>query len=331
MNQVGQDSFLKCCPDIQSCTFLKDGVQIASGTYPHLGPYYVTPGYVFISGIKEERLFLQIMILMIKDTMKLLDRTVGQGNIGYDGITFANHSDYHKRNNAQRGIANNPVFKVKGQFVGMLLLFVRTHEFLERSVIYYNDRADLIGFKDGQFVNLSPRLMVWEGQLGGGFEGLRQKGWSIVNRSVIEREIYDEENLIMEIKNVANYNSAIVKAIVEGDRMFQNVETPADLERMIVKLLFLDPSLSGINGMNLNSGSCTIWDFSATRSDELRLESLGGAVYGMTIPIPSELLGKITEGTSNCAECRGNKYHCQYLSDQPPVKAQLCSTRGKRK
>ena len=69
MNQVGQDSFLKCCPDIQSCTFLKDGVQIASGTYPHLGPYYVTPGYVFISGIKEERLFLQIMILMIKDTM----------------------------------------------------------------------------------------------------------------------------------------------------------------------------------------------------------------------------------------------------------------------
>lgn len=264
-------------------------------------------------------------------TKKLLDRTVGQGNIGYDGITFANHSDYHKRNNAQRGIANNPVFKVKGQFVGMLLLFVRTHEFLERSVIYYNDRADLIGFKDGQFVNLSPRLMVWEGQLGGGFEGLRQKGWSIVNRSVIEREIYDEENLIMEIKNVANYNSAIVKAIVEGitklggnflcfankrwsrvsciindqilsirnilptvfttaltvamysdeftqaildygffrsfcfyilflynsiigDRMFQNVETPADLERMIVKLLFLDPSLSGINGMNLNSG-----------------------------------------------------------------------------
>ena len=91
-------------------------------------------------------------------TKKLLDRTVGQGNIGYDGITFANHSDYHKRNNAQRGIANNPVFKVKGQFVGMLLLFVRTHEFLERSVIYYNDRADLIGFKDGQFVNLSPRL-----------------------------------------------------------------------------------------------------------------------------------------------------------------------------
>lgn len=119
---------------------------------------------------------------------KMLENTLGQGGNDYKSITVANHIDYEKWNNFQRYDSTAPVFKVLGQFFGLPNLFVRTHEFFEKSLVYYRDRPDLMTVRNGQVENRQDGVRVcWNGQLGG-LEGLRQKGWSVLNLLVIERE-----------------------------------------------------------------------------------------------------------------------------------------------
>lgn len=133
---------------------------------------------------------------------KLVINSSGQGSNNYDCIGIANHLDYEKWNNAQRKTATDPVFKVMGQFFGMANLFTRTHEFFEQSLIYYKDRPDLMTVEDDKVVCNSDQLICWNGQEGG-LEGQRQKGWSILNLLVIERE--------------ARRSNTKVKILAQGD------------------------------------------------------------------------------------------------------------------
>lgn len=67
-------------------------------------------------------------------------------------------------------------------------LISKTHEFFEDSFIYYNDRANLMTLLNNVIINNDNNNKVcWQGQLGG-FEGLRQKGWSVLNYLVLRRE-----------------------------------------------------------------------------------------------------------------------------------------------
>lgn len=120
---------------------------------------------------------------------KLMDSSIGQGNPGYETIGFANHLDYSSWNNHQRLESNGPVFRVMGQFFGLPLIFWRTHEIFQKSLIYYNDRPDLMEWNGRELQTKpgAPGPVCWNGQAGG-LEGLRQKGWSIVNLLVIMRE-----------------------------------------------------------------------------------------------------------------------------------------------
>ncbi|EJY57425.1 AAEL017355-PA [Aedes aegypti] len=102
-------------------------------------------------------------------------------------VNYANHLDYSKWNNHQRGEANDPVFRVMGQFLGLPNLLVRTHEFFGKSLIYYKDRPDLMRVENGTVVTSTEEMVCWKGQPGG-LEGLRQKGWSVVNYLGIERQ-----------------------------------------------------------------------------------------------------------------------------------------------
>nr|WAK77216.1 MAG: RNA-dependent RNA polymerase [Rhabdoviridae sp.] len=120
-------------------------------------------------------------------TKKILNCVIGQGLEDYTSITFANHLDYEKWNNHQRKEATDPVFKVMGQFLGLPDLFTRTHEFFQKSLIYYGDRPDLMKVVDGRVESKPGYRVAWEGQ-DGGLEGLRQKGWSVLNLLVILRE-----------------------------------------------------------------------------------------------------------------------------------------------
>lgn len=120
---------------------------------------------------------------------KMLENSGGQGGEGYEEIGIANHVDYEKWNNHQRKESNGPVFRVMGQFLGYPHLIERTHEFFEKSFIYYKDRPDLMMVdSNGTIQNKNPNdIVCWNGQAGG-FEGLRQKGWSVLNLLIIERE-----------------------------------------------------------------------------------------------------------------------------------------------
>ncbi|QEA08648.1 polymerase [Puchong virus] len=175
---------------------------------------------------------------------KMLDVSSGQGSRDYQFITIANNIDYEKWNNYQRLESNGPVFRVMGQFLGLPNLFVRTHEFFQKSLIYYNHRADLMLAQGNRLVNKTGVTVCWEGQLGG-LEGLRQKGWSILNYLMIERESrirntrvkilaqgdnqtismhykteswHSEEELKANINRMVENNNQIMSAIIEGTK-----------------------------------------------------------------------------------------------------------------
>ncbi|USL85426.1 MAG: RNA-dependent RNA polymerase [Dermacentor reticulatus rhabdovirus 1] len=120
-------------------------------------------------------------------TRKILECTTGHGQTKYKLVSFANHLDYEKWNNHQRKKSTSPVFKVMGQFLGLPNLFALTHEFFETSFIYYGERPDLMEVRQGEIVNKTEDIVCWNGQEGG-LEGLRQKGWSVLNLLVILRE-----------------------------------------------------------------------------------------------------------------------------------------------
>uniref|UniRef100_A0AAN0LJ79 Replicase n=1 Tax=Lobos virus TaxID=3139875 RepID=A0AAN0LJ79_9VIRU len=132
---------------------------------------------------------------LTKVTKKLLDSSLHQGKVDYSSICVANHVDYQKWNNHQRGAANNPVFRVMGQFLGLPELFVRTHEFFETSLVYYGPRPDLMEVQGDTMISKAEFPVCWEGQQGG-LEGLRQKGWSIVNLLVLLREAKTRNTLV---------------------------------------------------------------------------------------------------------------------------------------
>ena len=64
------------------------------------------------------------------------------------------------------------------KFLGYPKLIAQTHDFFLPSLIYYNERADLMRV-EGQVFNRGYDIISWVGQAGG-FKGWRQKGWSIV-------------------------------------------------------------------------------------------------------------------------------------------------------
>lgn len=135
-------------------------------------------------------------------TNKMLRASQGQAESGYKLVSIANHIDYSKWNNHQRGEANNPVFTVMGQFLGYPNLINRTHEFFQKSLVYYRARTDLMAVDNGRVVNRTNKRVCWEGQAGG-LEGLRQKGWSVVNYLCIERQ--------------AKVRSTSIRALAQGD------------------------------------------------------------------------------------------------------------------
>lgn len=175
-------------------------------------------------------------------TKKMIESSIGHGHDDYQIVGFANHLDYEKWNNHQRKKSTSPVFRVMGQFFGLPNLFSRTHEFFEQSLIYYGERPDLMRVEGRTMKNRTEDVVCWEGQEGG-LEGLRQKGWSVLNLLVILREAkvrntrvrtlaqgdnqvictqykipegLDSQTLISQVTAASKNNEAIMSAITKG-------------------------------------------------------------------------------------------------------------------
>ncbi|AJR28566.1 polymerase [Keuraliba virus] len=133
---------------------------------------------------------------------KLLDRTQGQGGEDYENICIANHIDYEKWNNHKRYASTRYVFRVMGQFLGYPQLIEMSHLIFENCLIYFNDRPDLMEIVNGFIRSIIGYLVCWQGQKGG-LEGLRQKGWTVVDLLMIARE--------------ARIRNTLVKTLAQGD------------------------------------------------------------------------------------------------------------------
>lgn len=92
-------------------------------------------------------------------------------------VKFNIHLDYTKWNNHQRYLSTAPVFKIIDRALGFKNLITRTHEFFENSLVYYGD--DIMATCVNDF-----KMYQWSGHCGG-FEGLRQKGWSVIGALIL--------------------------------------------------------------------------------------------------------------------------------------------------
>ncbi|AOZ21307.1 RNA-dependent RNA polymerase [Lleida bat lyssavirus] len=175
---------------------------------------------------------------------KLIDRVTGQGLSDYSRVTYAFHLDYEKWNNHQRMESTRNVFEVLDKVFGLKKVFSRTHEFFQKSWIYYSERSDLIGVWGDKIccLDMSEGPTCWDGQ-DGGLEGLRQKGWSLVSLLMIDRESQirntktkilaqgdnqvlcptyvvspglNEDGLRYELENISRNAISIYRAIEEG-------------------------------------------------------------------------------------------------------------------
>lgn len=91
---------------------------------------------------------------------------------------FANHIDYQKWNNHQRKESTSAVFTGICKSFGLPNLFASTHEFFEKSWIYYRDRPDLLAInRDNGIYNNIVVMAAWNGP--GNWFG--QKVWSVLN------------------------------------------------------------------------------------------------------------------------------------------------------
>nr|APG78763.1 RNA-dependent RNA polymerase [Hubei dimarhabdovirus virus 4] len=177
---------------------------------------------------------------------KLIRVTEGQGTDDYQKISIANHLDYEKWNNHQRHAATFPVFHVMDKFLGFQRLISRTHEFFEGSLVYYKERPDLMAVSGTNLINKTGRRVTWTGQAGG-FEGLRQKGWSILNLLVIRRE--------------SNRKNVKVQILAQGDNQVISSQFKIQAYRTEEEL---DENLEGIKYVNqqvmdgINAGTASL-------------------------------------------------------------------------
>ncbi|ADB88761.1 RNA polymerase, partial [Durham virus] len=173
-----------------------------------LREYFVVTEYL----IKEHFVPLFKGLTMADDMngviRKLLQSSSGQGLDNYDQISIANHLDYSKWNNHQRMESNRYVFEVMGKFLGYPNLIIRTHEFFSKSLIYFVNRPDLMCVIGDTVHPIGPTRVCWEGQAGG-LEGLRQKGWSILNLLLIMR--------------VGKLRNTSIKVLAQGDNQVLNM------------------------------------------------------------------------------------------------------------
>nr|QMP82361.1 RNA-dependent RNA polymerase [Hymenopteran almendra-related virus OKIAV1] len=126
-------------------------------------------------------------------TKKIIKLTQGQSGEIRNLISIANHVDFEKWNNLQRDESVKYVFSVMDRLLGFNKggVISRTHKIFQDVLVYFPSRPDLFVLKKEKnnkiSVDESKSNAGWNGQAGG-FEGVRQKGWTVVGALLVLRE-----------------------------------------------------------------------------------------------------------------------------------------------
>ncbi|UBB42393.1 RNA-dependent RNA polymerase [Wufeng Rhinolophus pearsonii tupavirus 1] len=198
-----------------------------SGRFFALMSWELREYFVFTEYLIKEHYIPLFKGLTMADDMtgvikKLLENSNGHGEEDYQHITISNHLDYSKWNNHQRLDSNKYVFRVMGCFLGFPRLIERTHEFFQKSLIYFINRPDLMRIEGDTLGNKTSARVCWQGQPGG-LEGLRQKGWSILNLLLILR--------------IAKMRNTEIKILAQGDNQVLNMHYQLPTHRSDLELL----------------------------------------------------------------------------------------------
>jgi len=175
---------------------------------------------------------------------QMTNSTRGHGLNDYSEIYLSNSLDYNKWNNLQSDEANKPVFIVMDKFLGMDNLISRTHSIFQESWVYYVGGKSLIRMDGATPTNRTKDIVFWNGQYGG-FEGIRQKGWSVTGFLMLEREAMSanaETSVLLQGDNQIitrkykldamtdrSLDREIANVIRDNDRMLNSVKEAACL------------------------------------------------------------------------------------------------------
>ncbi|UUW33157.1 putative RNA dependent RNA polymerase [rudbeckia virus 1] len=122
---------------------------------------------------------------MLELTKEMIRSTWRQKMDDPNSVTFCINMDFEKWNLNMRKESTFHVFKCLGQLFGLENLFNRTYDIFENSIIYLADGSYKLNIDDNlELLEENPNL-AYEGHLGG-FEGLRQKGWTIFTVVLIQ-------------------------------------------------------------------------------------------------------------------------------------------------
>uniref|UniRef100_A0AB38ZJM5 RNA-directed RNA polymerase L n=1 Tax=Anourosorex squamipes rhabdovirus TaxID=3139458 RepID=A0AB38ZJM5_9RHAB len=125
-------------------------------------------------------------ITMIDDVLKLSKKIYNatkemSGKNENEAIIITN-IDFEKWNSNMRGELANSIFSQLDQIFGFKQIYTRTHQIFKESTIYLTDGTlEIIPEED----DLQDGPGVWRNHLGG-FEGLRQKGWTLLTVVILE-------------------------------------------------------------------------------------------------------------------------------------------------
>nr|WPV62759.1 MAG: RNA-dependent RNA polymerase [Wufeng shrew rhabdovirus 3] len=125
-------------------------------------------------------------ITMIDDVLKLSKKIYNatkemSGKTDNEAVIITN-IDFEKWNSNMRGELANTLFVELDKIFGLNNIYARTHDIFEKSTIYLTDGTLHIDTSDNDLLD-GPG--VWHNHLGG-FEGLRQKGWTLLTVVILE-------------------------------------------------------------------------------------------------------------------------------------------------
>ncbi|DAF42360.1 TPA_asm: L [Lolium perenne virus 1] len=164
--------------------------------------------------------------ITMKDSQNVLQKKFWTiGGMGKDASLDVNiNIDFSKWNSNMRDSLTKPLFQQIDMMFGYGNLITRTHEIFESSFIYSSSGKYVPTVEDGRLQDDPP--MAYRGHKGG-FEGLRQKGWTIATVCAL-LSISERKNVRMKL--MGQGDNQIVRILMPTQRWNANELERDDME-----------------------------------------------------------------------------------------------------
>ncbi|DBA36644.1 TPA_asm: L [Dryobalanops betacytorhabdovirus 1] len=174
-----------------------------------------------------------------------------KSNKYFDEVSVCLNMDFEKWNLNMRYDATKFVFEQMGKLYGMPSLFNRTYEIFEKSYVYLSDENVNLNTEinhQGIRVLKTDGITSYIGHIGG-FEGLRQKGWTIFTVSVI-RMILSE--FPVKYKLMGQGDNQVLMITIRTNKI--NEDGYASLEGIIEMKTIINNIISSLENIFLGLG-----------------------------------------------------------------------------